>query len=107
MEVSALAALGTALGVYFYSRSKSGGEEEACVPKDTHVNSHSAPQSLWDELYFFAEGLKYTYGETLGRWRTADLLIGLVSNRVIIRVARRTGARRRGTASALQFCCLP
>ena len=78
MEVSALAALGTALGVYFYSRSNPGGEE-ARVPDDTHVNFHSAPQSLWDELYFLAEGLRYTYGETLGRWRTADLLIGLVS----------------------------
>ncbi|KAK2079874.1 hypothetical protein QBZ16_002269 [Prototheca wickerhamii] len=30
-----------------------------------------------EDLYYFAEGLRYTYSETLGRWGTADLLIGL------------------------------
>ena len=29
----------------------------------------------WSEVF---SGLRYLHGETLGRWRTADLLIGLV-----------------------------
>ena len=121
MSVSAVAA-GTALAVYYFSRR---GACDSSEPAETHRGVHSAPNTLLDDLYFLAEGLRcaggavpppcharrqpacapaarrrgtaawlplaahqrlhpaalpslrYTYGETLGRWRTADLLIGL------------------------------
>ena len=38
----------------------------ACRHAPSHTPSKAAPAPL-----------RYTYGETLGRWRTADLLIGL------------------------------
>lgn len=74
MSVSAVVAAGSALALYYVGRR--GG---ACAGDtyETHQHAHSAPTSFLDDLYFLAEGLRYTYGETLGRWRTADLLIGL------------------------------
>ncbi|BDA49647.1 probable Sn1-specific diacylglycerol lipase alpha at N-terminal half [Coccomyxa sp. Obi] len=40
-------------------------------------NAHKAPNNWLEALFFFAEALRFMYGETLGKWRTADLLIGL------------------------------
>jgi hypothetical protein len=120
MSLSAVAA-GSALAVYYFSRR--GTTCDPSEPAETHRGVHSAPNTLLDDLYFLAEGLRcagrrgarrqaclqassasaalrcwpplpaycllpinatprtpalrYTYGETLGRWRTADLLIGL------------------------------
>lgn len=74
MATGAVVAAGSALALYYVSRRGGvcGGE-----PLETHRGVHFAPTSFLDDLYFLAEGLRYTYGETLGRWRTADLLIGL------------------------------
>jgi hypothetical protein len=44
---------------------------------DWFASLHSTPTSAADALTFFAEALRYTYRETLGRWRLADLLVGL------------------------------
>lgn len=81
MAAAAAAAAGTALALYYYSRG--GGAAE---PRETHAGAHFAPRSFVEDLYYLAEALKLAYGETLGRWRTADLLVGLVV------LARRPGA---------------
>jgi len=44
---------------------------------DWFASLHSTPTSTADALFFFAEALRYTARETLGRWRTVDLLVGL------------------------------
>lgn len=120
MATTTVAAAGTALALYFYSRRQNcQAGDRSTGPTETHTGAHSAPRSFMEDLYFFAEGLRcalpsragchcplggkkstttppltacllpcdappasspdrrYTYGETLGRWRTADLLIGL------------------------------
>jgi hypothetical protein len=55
MSVSAMAA-GTALAVYYFSRR--GTACDATEPAETHRGVHSAPNTLLDDLYFLAEGLR-------------------------------------------------
>ncbi|PSC74205.1 lipase class 3 family isoform B [Micractinium conductrix] len=77
MAASAVAAAGTAAALYYIGRRGGVCGDVRDAPRETHANVHFAPTSFLEDLYFLAEGLRYTYGETLGRWRTADLLIGL------------------------------
>eukprot|EP00204_Picochlorum_oklahomense_P003063 CAMPEP_0118801028 /NCGR_PEP_ID=MMETSP1161-20130426/2718_1 /TAXON_ID=249345 /ORGANISM="Picochlorum oklahomensis, Strain CCMP2329" /LENGTH=85 /DNA_ID=CAMNT_0006728915 /DNA_START=18 /DNA_END=272 /DNA_ORIENTATION=+ len=73
MTTLSLAAAGTAVALYYYSNSRDGRQEEF----ETHANAYRAPKSFFEDLYFFAEALRYMYGETLYKWKTADLLLGL------------------------------
>ena len=59
MATPAVAAAGTALALYYYSRSRKECDQ-AADPDDniTHTNAHSAPRSFLEDLYFFAEGLR-------------------------------------------------
>lgn len=74
MATTTVAAAGTALALYYYARKNPGLSGEA---NETHASAHSAPKSFLEDIYFFAEAMRYTYGETFGRWRTVDLLVGL------------------------------
>ncbi|KAK9793715.1 hypothetical protein WJX73_006410 [Symbiochloris irregularis] len=88
--MAAVAAAGAAVVLYFYSQRSNrntlcgfgGGERQALRSFGANParfrDAHQAPSTWLEALYFFAEALRYMYGETLGRWRTADLLIGLV-----------------------------
>ncbi|RMZ52238.1 hypothetical protein APUTEX25_001628 [Auxenochlorella protothecoides] len=76
MSVTAVAAAGTAVALWLYKRRQTELEWEE-REYATHTGAHQAPQTFMEDLYYFAEGLRYTYSETLGRWGTADLLIGL------------------------------
>eukprot|EP00890_Picochlorum_soloecismus_P002970 jgi/Picsp_1/3674/NSC_06511-R1_lipase class 3 family protein len=76
MATTTFAAAGTVLALYYYSKRQCRvGEGEHGFR--THETAYRAPKSFFEDLYFFAEGLRYTYGETIYKWRTADLLIGL------------------------------
>lgn len=79
MATTTVAAAGTALAVYYYTkrynRSLCGIDDDREV--ETHVAAHRAPKSFFEDLYFFSEALRYTYAETFGRWRSMDLLVGL------------------------------
>ena len=56
MATTTVAAAGTALALYYYSRRQCGpGDAEF----ETHANAHSAPKSFLEDLYFFAEGLRW------------------------------------------------
>jgi hypothetical protein len=87
-----VAAAGAAVALYFWARrnnsllcgfSGAGGEavaSAAALPAGgRHFRgAHKAPNGTLDALYFLAEALRYTWGETLARWTATDLLIGLV-----------------------------
>ncbi|DBA73228.1 TPA: hypothetical protein ACH3X1_011294 [Trebouxia sp. C0004] len=82
----AVAAAGAAVALYFsYKKATTNlatdGESPRSVPaipSTVHFkDAHQAPNTWLEALYFFAEALRYMYSESLGRWRTADLLIGL------------------------------
>lgn len=79
-----MAAAGAAVALYFsYKRASTASEGDAALdapstPTTVHFkDAHQAPNTYLESLYFFAEALRYMYSESLGRWRTADLLIGL------------------------------
>jgi hypothetical protein len=115
MATATAAAAGTALALYYYSRGAGSGAAE---PRETHAGAGGfaprsfmvrhpprarplpaapdahAPQPTQEDLYYLAEALKLAYGETLGRWRTADLLVGLVF------LARRTGGAHPAAGAA-------
>jgi hypothetical protein len=92
MATAAAAAAGTALALYYYSRA---GGAAAAEPRETHAGAGGfAPRSFMEDLYYLAEALKLAYGETLGRWRTADLLVGLVF------LSRRPGAAHPAAGAA-------
>lgn len=75
---TALALSGTAVALYYYSNSsKKDGREDNAYYRETHESAYRAPTSFFEDLYFFVEGLRYMYGETLYKWKTADLLFGL------------------------------
>lgn len=76
-----VAAAGLAAAMYIYSRRQNG----SCL---THLDGASsyaerfqqhtyAPSTWLEAVYYSAEAIRHVYGETLGTWRTADLLIGL------------------------------
>ena len=72
MATGAVAAAGTALALYYWSR-RGGGESvggacgvEGAVERETHANVHSAPTSFMEDLYFFAEGLRCEGGAWAG-----------------------------------------
>ena len=60
MTTLSLAAAGTAVALYYYSNSKEGSQEEF----ETHANAYRAPKSFFEDLYFFAEALRYGFGST-------------------------------------------
>ena len=79
-----VAAAGAAVALYFWVRRNNSllcgfagasGGSAAALPLS---GRHQAPSGTLDALYFLAEALRYTWGETLGRWSATDLLIGLV-----------------------------
>jgi hypothetical protein len=56
MATTTVAAAGTALALYYYSRKNpgcSGGTENV-----THTSAHSAPKSFLEDIYFFAEAMR-------------------------------------------------
>ena len=57
MATTTVAAAGTALALYYYSRRQSvcSADEDA---SETHTNAHQAPKSFLEDLYFFAEGMR-------------------------------------------------
>jgi hypothetical protein len=90
--LAACALSGTALALYYHSKStgssrtyrkdsgdsgESRGGDGEDVVYNTHLSLYRAPTSFFEDLYFFVEGLRFFYGETLYKWKTADLLIGL------------------------------
>jgi hypothetical protein len=80
MATTTVAAAGTALAVYYYTKRYNHslcGTTDDDQEIETHVEAHRAPKSFFEDLYFFSEALRYTYAETFGRWRSMDLLVGL------------------------------
>jgi pimeloyl-ACP methyl ester carboxylesterase len=91
MSSLGFAVAGTALALYYYSNSSTSGRRRGHGDDpmslydqngtsffgETHANAYRAPKSFFEDLYFFAEGLRYMYGETIYKWKTADLLFGL------------------------------
>ena len=80
-SLAAFSLTGTALALYYYSNTSSAKRKNSNVPSpsiiDTHLSLYRAPTSFFEDLYFFVEGLRFFYGETLFKWKTADLLFGL------------------------------
>lgn len=80
-SLTALALSGTAVALYYYSNGSSStkysDEDDGNYYRETHATAYRAPKSFFEDLYFFVEGLRYMYGETLYKWKTADLLLGL------------------------------
>jgi hypothetical protein len=76
MATATVAAAGTALAVYYYYAQRA--EASRSIEDTRFAGASFAPRTFLEDLYFFAEGLRYFHSETLGRWRTHDLLIGLV-----------------------------
>ncbi|EFN53573.1 hypothetical protein CHLNCDRAFT_136751 [Chlorella variabilis] len=58
MSVSAVAAAGTALALYYYGR-RGGVCSGSGEPVETHVGLVQAPTSFMDDLFFLAEGLRW------------------------------------------------
>ena len=80
--LAALSLTGTAMALWYYSTTAStskrkNSNEPASSIIDTHLSLYRAPTSFFEDLYFFVEGLRFFYGETLFKWKTADLLFGL------------------------------
>ncbi|GMH44022.1 hypothetical protein BSKO_11956 [Bryopsis sp. KO-2023] len=75
MSASVAAAGAAAIAYYAYSRSRRVGGRDVI---ETHTSVEQAPNDWTGELFLFAEGLRYLYFETVARWPTADLFIGLV-----------------------------
>ena len=81
--LAAFSLTGTAMALYYYSTTASStserknSNEPASSIIDTHLSLYRAPTSFFEDLYFFVEGLRFFYGETLFKWKTADLLFGL------------------------------
>ena len=80
--LAALSLTGTAMALWYYSTTAStskrkNSNEPASSIIDTHLSLNRAPSSFFEDLYFFVEGLRFFYGETLFKWKTADLLFGL------------------------------
>ncbi|KAK9825386.1 hypothetical protein WJX81_007825 [Elliptochloris bilobata] len=79
-----VAAAGAAVALYFWARRNNSllcgfaGPSAGAAATLPLSGRHRAPNGTLDALYFLAEALRYTWGETLGRWSAADLLIGLV-----------------------------
>jgi len=72
------AAVGTAAAVYAYRQAYGPALDPDRPTVLSHTNQHKAPDSWVEALYFFTETMRYAYSETLGRWQTADLLLGLL-----------------------------
>ena len=72
------AGVGAAAALAWTAARRRGGSA-ATTPStpDWFASLHSTPASTTDSLWFFAEALRYTARETLGRWRTVDLLVGI------------------------------
>ena len=87
--LAAFSLTGTALALYYYSHGSTSGSKrkdssfgagDGCSQSllvDTHASLYRAPTSFLEDLYFFVEGMRFFYGETLFKWKTADLLFGL------------------------------
>jgi hypothetical protein len=54
MATTTVAAAGTALALYYYSRKNPGFSGE----NETHASAHSAPKSFLEDIYFFAEAMR-------------------------------------------------
>eukprot|EP00208_Stichococcus_sp_RCC1054_P008688 CAMPEP_0206152198 /NCGR_PEP_ID=MMETSP1473-20131121/39206_1 /ASSEMBLY_ACC=CAM_ASM_001109 /TAXON_ID=1461547 /ORGANISM="Stichococcus sp, Strain RCC1054" /LENGTH=723 /DNA_ID=CAMNT_0053549757 /DNA_START=675 /DNA_END=2843 /DNA_ORIENTATION=+ len=78
MSGAGVAAAGVAVAMYLYSRRRGGacGPGEAGAVERFRQQTH-APSTWLEAVYYSAEAIRHVYGETLGTWRTADLLIGL------------------------------
>ena len=59
MATTTVAAAGTALALYYYSRKGSAACANDEGGFETHASAHSAPRSFLEDLYFFAEGMRY------------------------------------------------
>lgn len=69
MTTLSLAAAGTAVALYYYSNSRDGRQEEF----ETHANAYRAPKSFFEDLYFFAEALRYGFdSSSLFFWISSD-----------------------------------
>lgn len=78
MATFTLAAVGTAAAVYAYRQAYGIGLDPDRPTVQSHANQYRAPNNWVEALYFFTETMRYAYSETLGRWKTADLLLGLL-----------------------------
>lgn len=66
-----------AVAFYVYRKSRKQFEEGASIV-ETHRGFEHAPTNWTGEILLFAEALRYIYVETLGKWPTGDLFIGIV-----------------------------
>ncbi len=55
MATTTVAAAGTALALYTYYSRRNGCSEA----NETHTSVHSAPKSFLEDIYFFAEAMRY------------------------------------------------
>ena len=67
-----MAAAGTAAALYYFFSKATAADDSGRFASATF-----APRTFFEDLYFFAEGLRYLHDQTLGRWRTVDLLFGI------------------------------
>ena len=72
MATASMAAAGTAAALYYFFSKGSDVDDER-----RFATASFAPRTFIEDLYFFAEGLRYLHDQTIGRWRTMDLLFGL------------------------------
>lgn len=77
MSTGIVAAGAAAIAYFAYVRSKKDLRDSEAVV-ETHARFEHAPTDWTGEIFLFAEALRYIYVETLARWPTADLFIGLV-----------------------------
>lgn len=73
MSLLTVAAAGSALALYFYSRKAVEDFED---PPETHQNIHTAGSSVTEDFYILSESLRYSWREAR-KWGAADLLFGI------------------------------
>ncbi|GIL77084.1 hypothetical protein Vretimale_3141 [Volvox reticuliferus] len=81
MSTGVVAASAAAVAMYWYLFKQKGIKDDAMErgwPNETCRNAPDHAPSNWGEaLYHVKEVLRYMYNETLGRWHTVDLFVGL------------------------------
>ncbi|GLC75379.1 hypothetical protein PLESTF_001630500 [Pleodorina starrii] len=81
MSTGVVAASAAAVAMYWYLFKQKGlqdGTMEPVLPLEAHRNAPDHAPSNWGEaLFHVKEVLRYMYNETLGRWHTIDLFVGL------------------------------
>ncbi|GIL58723.1 hypothetical protein Vafri_13716 [Volvox africanus] len=80
MSTGVVAASAAAVAMYWYLFKQKGIRDdamEAVESVEASRNADHAPSNWGEALYHVKEVLRYMYNETLGRWHTIDLFVGL------------------------------